>query len=158
MKYLHLVFLAVGGLSADLVCSENLPFPVSIPVRIQAGIASEGSWTKIPVEVRTLIDQQSGMEREYEPSEAGIYLDVAVRDPEEIPVFKDETTTKGSITKRTVEIPAQKGGEVALRITLEFGKDAPVESLAAIRACIAKIKKTSEQAVGPNGSLPPSPK
>ena len=101
-------------------------------------------------------DIPSGMRSEYEPSEAGLYLDASVRDPEEIPAFKDVTTTKGPITTRTVEIPAPKGEEVALRITLEYGKDAPIESLTAIRTSIAKTIKTSEQVGGGNAPKQPS--
>lgn len=84
-------------------------------------------------------DLQSAMDQEYVASESGIYLDVAVRDPEEVPVFNDATTVKGSITTRIVEIPSQNGEEVALRVSLEYGKNAPVETLKAINLCIANI-------------------
>lgn len=91
-------------------------------------------------------DSHPGLQDEYDPSELGIYLDVSVRDPEEILVFKDSTTTRGLITTRTVELPAPKNEQVALRITLVYGKSAPEKALAAIRASIAGTIKTSEQA------------
>ena len=90
-------------------------------------------------------DTQPGFEHEYDPSESGIYLDVAVRDPEEIPVFRDLTTREGLITKRTVEIPAPGNEQVALRITLAYGEAAPQEALAAIRASTTKTITASAQ-------------
>ena len=89
-------------------------------------------------------DSHPGLQDEYEPSELGIYLNVAVRDPEEIPVFKDSATTKGLITTRTIELPAPKNEQVALRITLAYGKSAPEKTLAAIRASITQTIKASE--------------
>ena len=90
-------------------------------------------------------DSHPGLQDEYEPSELGIYLDVAVRDQDEIPVFKDSTTTEGLITTRTVELPAPKNEQVALRITLVYGKSAPEKALAAIRASITQTIKASEE-------------
>ena len=86
-----------------------------------------------------------GMEDETEPSENGIYLNVAVRDAEEIPAFTDVTVTKDSISTRTVEFTAPKGSTQGLRIHFVYGKDAPEESLAAIRASIARLIKASKQ-------------
>jgi hypothetical protein len=95
-------------------------------------------------------DTQPGFKDEYSPSDSGIYLDVAVRDPKEIPTFKDSSTTQNSITKRTIEIPAPKTDQVALRISLLYGKDASKESLSSINASIQKIIMTSEQGAAAN--------
>lgn len=89
-------------------------------------------------------DSHPGLQDEYEPSELGIYLNVAVRDPEEIAVFKDSVATEGLITTRTIELPAPKDGQVALRITLVYGKSAPEKTLTAIRTSITQTIKTSE--------------
>lgn len=90
-------------------------------------------------------DSHPGLKDEYEPSELGVYLNVAVRDPEEIPVFKDSTSTVGLITTRTVELPAPKNEKVGLRITLAHGKSAPLKTLTAIQASITQTIKDSEQ-------------
>ncbi len=84
-------------------------------------------------------DSHPGFHEKYEPSEWGIYLNVAVRDPEEISAFKDATTTKEQITTRTVEFPAPKNEQVALRIVFAYGKEAPEKALEAIRASIKNI-------------------
>ena len=88
-------------------------------------------------------DTQPGMAAETEPTAAGIYLNVAVRDPEEIAEFKDSSAVAGEITRRIVEIPAAKGEEVALRIVFTFGSGANAEALAAIRKEIDGIVKGS---------------
>lgn len=77
-------------------------------------------------------DTFPGFNQEYAPSAAGIYLNVAVRDPEEIPKFKDTSTVVGEVTERTVEFPELKGGEVALRIVFKFGSHASSEAVSAI--------------------------
>jgi hypothetical protein len=94
------------------------------------------------------------MQNETEPSENGIYLNVAVRDAEEIPAFTDVTVTKNAISTRTVEFTALKGSTQGLRIHFAYGKDAPEESLAAIRASIAKIIKASKQGPAEKSAKP----
>jgi hypothetical protein len=91
-------------------------------------------------------DTQPGMASETEPTETGIYLDVAVRDAEEIPEFKDSSAVAGEITRRIVEIPAAKreGDEVALRIVFTFGSGANAEALAASRKEIDGIVRGAE--------------
>jgi hypothetical protein len=94
------------------------------------------------------------MDDETEPSENGIYLNVAVRDAEEIPAFTDVTVTKDSISTRTVEFTAPKGSVQGLRIYFVYGKDAPEGSLAAIRASIAKLIKASKQGSAEKAASP----
>ncbi len=94
------------------------------------------------------------MENETEPSENGIYLNVAVRDAEEIPAFTDVTVTKDDLSTRTVEFTAPKRSTQGLRIHFVYGKDAPEESLAAIRASIAKLIKASKQGPAEKSARP----
>ena len=77
-------------------------------------------------------DTFPGFNQEYDPSNAGIYLNVAVRDPEEIPGFKDSSKVDGKVTERTVEFPRIGNGEVSLRIVFKFGSHASSEAVSAV--------------------------
>jgi hypothetical protein len=91
-------------------------------------------------------DSQSAMELGIEPSECGIYLDVAVRDAVEIPLAEDSTRKDGGVTRRTVKFPA--GGEnreQGLLVTLVYGGLANAEALKAIEASIAEIQRRAER-------------
>lgn len=84
-------------------------------------------------------DTFSGFNQEHDPSAAGIYLNVAVRDPQEIPEFKDTSKVAGEITERTVEFPEAEMGGVALRVVFKFGSHANPETIKAIRKDIEEI-------------------
>jgi hypothetical protein len=77
-------------------------------------------------------DTFPGFNQEHDPSAAGIYLNVAVRDPEEISEFKDTSKVAGEITERTVEFPRIGNGEVSLRIVFKFGSHASSEAVSAV--------------------------
>jgi hypothetical protein len=86
---------------------------------------------------------------EIDPSEDGLYLNVAVRDAEEVPSLLDKVEKKGAITYRLVEIPARPGREQGLRISLHYGPGARAEAIRAIDGCIGKIKKAANGAEKP---------
>jgi len=78
------------------------------------------------------------------PSEAGIHLDVAVRDAGEIPELQDQTTKEGNLTKRSVRLPAPKVAAEdppqGLAITFLYGPDADAPAIESIQQCIDSIK------------------
>lgn len=91
-------------------------------------------------------DTFPGFKQEHDPSDAGLYLNVAVRDPEEIPKFTDSSKIDGEITERTVEFPKLKNGEVALRIVFTCGSHANPEALKAISSDIESVIKQVNEA------------
>ncbi len=86
-------------------------------------------------------DTFPGFNQEYDPSDAGIYLNVAVRDSEEIPEFKDSSTVVGEFTERTVEFPEPGEGGVALRVVFKFGSHANPETIKAIGNDVEEVIK-----------------
>ena len=84
-------------------------------------------------------DTFPGFNQEYDPSDAGIYLNVAVRDSEEISEFKDTSKVAGEITERTVEFPETEKGGVSLRVVFKFGSHANPEAIKAIRKDIEEV-------------------
>ena len=60
----------------------------------------------------------------------------------------------GEVTERTVEFPAFKGGEVALRVVFKFGKNADPEAIKAIGKDIEALIKACERARGSEGGKP----
>lgn len=86
-----------------------------------------------------------------DPSDAGLYLNVAVRDPEEIPKFRDSSKVVGEVTERMVELPAFKNGEVALRVVFQFGPHANPEAVKAIGKDIEAVIKACEKARASEG-------
>lgn len=84
-------------------------------------------------------DDHPGFKQETEPSVAGLYLNVAVRDPAEIAGFGDVSKLVGTINERTVEFPAVKGGEMALRIVFKFGSQANPEAVKSVGKDIEKL-------------------
>ena len=81
-----------------------------------------------------------------EPSAYGLYLNVAVRDPEEVKGFSDKTEQKGTYTHRLVQIPPPKGGDQALVIELDFGRNVSADIIRVIDTCIGGVIKFSKQA------------
>jgi len=153
-----LVYALLLLTSATLVRAESQRALFHSPIEFFEGVLlpclSNSEAAKISTTLRGFYlraDSHPGLRNEYDPSELGIYLDVAVRDPEEISAFKDSTTSERLITTRTVELPAPKNEQSALRITFVYGKDAPEKALAAIRAAITKTIKASEQAAPSKG-------
>jgi len=109
--------------------------------------------TKIETTLRGFIlrsDTQPGFQDELHPSHAGLYLNVAVRDPEEIPRFADDISRSADIITRTVEIPPTPADDVALRILLIYGSHADPKTISAIEKCIDSIEKKSEQGAAAN--------
>jgi hypothetical protein len=84
-------------------------------------------------------DTFPGFNREHDPSAAGIYLNVAVRDPQEIPYFKDASTVVGEVTERTVEFPEPEKARVALRVVFKFGSHANPDAIKAISNDIEEV-------------------
>lgn len=84
-------------------------------------------------------DTFPGFNQEHDPSAAGIYLNVAVRDSEEISEFKDTSKVAGEITERTVEFPRIRNGEVSLRIVFKFGSHASSEAVNAVGGDIETV-------------------
>jgi hypothetical protein len=80
-----------------------------------------------------------------EPSEHGLYLNVAVRDPEEVKGFSDKTEKKDVFTHRLVQIPPPKGGGQALVIQLDFGREVSADVIRAIDASITAVITFSKQ-------------
>jgi hypothetical protein len=91
-------------------------------------------------------DTFPAFKQEHDPSDAGLYLDVAVRDPEEIPGFRDSSRMVGGVTERMVEFPAFENGEVALRIVFKFGSHASTEAIHAIGKDIEALIRECENA------------
>lgn len=88
-------------------------------------------------------------ESETEPSEYGLYLNVAVRDPDDVKGLSDQTERKGAVTHRLVQIPAPKGGESAIIIEVDYGREVPSEVIRAIEKCIAGVVQFSKQPTKP---------
>jgi hypothetical protein len=84
-----------------------------------------------------------------EPSEYGLYLNVAVRDAEEVNGLSDRTEQKGAVTHRLVQIPPPKGGDQAIVIQFDYGGKASAETIKAIDSCIAGIVKFAGRPVTP---------
>lgn len=79
-----------------------------------------------------------------EPSEAGLYLNVAVN--EEVKKFSDQREQKDGITRRLVEILTPKEGQPSLVIMLDYGPNVNPKVLRAIDDCIARIAKLQKPA------------
>ena len=84
-----------------------------------------------------------------EPSEYGLYLNVAVRDAEEVNGLSDRIEQKGAVTHRLVQIPPPKGGDQAIVILLDYGAKASAEAIRAIDSCIAGVVKFAGQPATP---------
>lgn len=78
-------------------------------------------------------------ESETEPSEHGLYLNVAVKD--DIHEFSDRTEQKGGLTRRLIQIPAPRKGQQSLSIELCYGPKVSAETVRAVDACISRIAK-----------------
>ena len=82
---------------------------------------------------------------EEEPSEYGLYLNVAVCDSNEISGFSDHKKRKGTVTHRFVEIPPPKGGKQAIVIELEYGRKVHPKVIQAIDNCINGVVRFSKK-------------
>jgi hypothetical protein len=91
-------------------------------------------------------DTQAGFRNEYDPSEAGLYLDVGVRDPAEISKFEDSRKSSGKLTERTIEFPATKRSGDALRIIFIYGAKADAGAMASINKDIGDMIKAYKAA------------
>ena len=137
MKFFHTFLAPILG----LVLSQNaraggiLGDPIVLFPNSFLPVLSRFEKAKIETTLRGFYlraDTFPGIKEEHEPSDAGLYLNVAVRDPEEILKFKDSSKTDGEITERMVEFPELKNGEVALRIVFTFGSHANPDAIKAI--------------------------
>ena len=81
---------------------------------------------------------------EREPSEYGLYLNVAVS--EDVKKFSDHREQKGGLTHRLVEILAPKQGQQSLLINLIYGPLVEPEIVRAIDTCISRIAKLQRAA------------
>jgi hypothetical protein len=86
---------------------------------------------------------------ENDPSEYGLYLNVAVRDSVEVKGFSDHTEQKGAISHRLVQIPPPKGGDQAIVIELDFGRKVSAKVIRAIDMCIRRVVRFSKQSNKP---------
>jgi hypothetical protein len=147
MKFFFLLLLATSAFAAE----SKGPFYSPITGFSEALLPIFDGFEKAGVEttLRGFIaraDSFPGYEKsEMDPSERGLYLNVAVRDAEEVKKYSDHSEEKDGITCRLVQIPAPKGGEVAIVIQFDYGRKAPVESIKAIDACIAGVAKFSRE-------------
>ncbi|MDZ4286656.1 MAG: hypothetical protein U0984_01785 [Prosthecobacter sp.] len=92
------------------------------------------------------VDHQSQIEKS--ASESGIFLDVEVRDPEEIPELTDVTEKEGGLSRRTVKLPATWDGGSGLAIYLTYGTEAQPKALKALENCIIEIlQKTAQSSI-----------
>jgi hypothetical protein len=82
---------------------------------------------------------------EMEPSEHGLYLNVAVRDSGEVKGFADHTEQRGAVTHRLVQIPPPKGGEQAIVIEWDCGREVPTKVIRAIDSCVSGVVRFSKQ-------------
>ncbi len=82
---------------------------------------------------------------EMDPSEHGIYLNVAVRDASEVKALSDRTERHGAVTHRMVEIPPPEGGDQALVIELDSGRDVPPEVMRALDKSIRGVIEYSKR-------------
>jgi hypothetical protein len=101
-------------------------------------------------------DSFPGFERsDMEPSEHGLYLNVAVRDATEVDGLSDRSELKGAVTHRVIEIPPPTGGEQALVILLNYGRDVPPEVIKAIDSASAKSSHFQRSEPNPIDSRTP---
>lgn len=84
-----------------------------------------------------------------EPSDYGLYLNVAVRDADEVKEYSDRSGEKGGVTYRLIQIPAPKGGDQSMVIEFDYGGKASAESVKAIDACIAGVVNFSRKSGNP---------
>jgi hypothetical protein len=101
-------------------------------------------------------DSAPGFKRsETDPSESGLYLNVSVRDAEEVKALSDSTEEIGVFSRRTVKIPAPPHGDQAIVIELDYGGKVPSEVLRAIDSCIKGVVAASVLAMirTPNHAL-----
>lgn len=82
---------------------------------------------------------------EMDPSEYGVYLNVAVRDAQEVNGFSDRTEEKGAFMRRTVKIPPPSGGDQAIVVELDYGRKVSGDVLRAIDKCISGVVSFSKQ-------------
>ncbi|MEQ1859370.1 MAG: hypothetical protein ABMA13_05495 [Chthoniobacteraceae bacterium] len=80
---------------------------------------------------------------ETEPSEYGLYLNVAVS--EDIKEFADRTEQKDGLTHRLIQIPAPTPGQQSLVIELRYGPQVPQETIRAMDDCISRIAKPTKR-------------
>lgn len=88
-------------------------------------------------------------ESEMEPSEWGLYLNIAVRDPGDVKGFSDHTERKGAVTHRLLQVPPPKGGSSAIIIEFDYGGEVPSKVIRAIEKRIAGVVQFSKQSTNP---------
>ena len=105
--------------------------------------------TKIETTLRGFIARADSFpgfrQSETEPSEYGIYLNVAVCDPVDLRRFSDHTEQKGALTHRLIQIPPPKGGEQAIIIQLDYGRKVSTKVIRTIDKCIAHVISFSKR-------------
>jgi len=149
MKYLVLLLFLLA--SSALAAESRGPFYSPITGFTDALVPVLAGFEKASVEttLRGFIARADSFpgyrNSDSEPSEYGLYLNVAVRDAEEVKALSDLSEPKGAVTHRLVQIPAPKGGDQAMVIQIDYGPKASAESIRAIDECIAGIKRFSRE-------------
>jgi hypothetical protein len=95
-------------------------------------------------------DTHPGFKDEQDPSDAGLYLNVAASDPEEITKFSDTSKVANGVTERVVEFPGPGNGQTALRLVFKFGARAGPEAIKAIGDDIEAIIKQANTDLSAN--------
>lgn len=84
---------------------------------------------------------------EADPSEHGLYLNVAVS--EDVKEFSDRIEQQAGITRRRVQIPAPKPGQQSLVIELRYGPQVAPQVIRAIDISITGITKPTKRKLTP---------
>ena len=141
----------VGAAFASTACAKGLfDNPVALFPDANLIILSKFEQAKIETTHRGFYlraDTAPGIRNEYDPSEAGLYLDVAVRDPQEISKFNDSHKSSGKLTERTIAFPPTKGDPDALRITFIYGASADTGAVSTLNQDIDDVIKKYNQSM-----------
>jgi hypothetical protein len=146
MKALFFVLLLAGLAAADRSRSDDdisLQAPSTF-ARVYPTVLDNFEKTVIQSTLRGFqirADTFSGMHKHpYDPSVRGLWLDVEVRGPEEMPIFQDRHQVDGDIVTRTVKFSATKSNpDYSLRITFAFGVFADASSILEINTSIDQL-------------------
>jgi hypothetical protein len=140
-----IVFLLITASALDATASDPFDDPVTGFSRALLPILTSFEKANVETTLRGFIaraDSDPGFRAsEMDPSEDGLYLNAAVRDPEEVKAFSDRREKKGAVTRRIVEFPAPRKGKQAMIVEVDYGQAVSKDVLQAIDACIMRLRK-----------------
>jgi hypothetical protein len=152
IRRLGIRLLLIFSLAASAFAAEPRgPFydPVTGFSKALTPILSGFEKAKVETTLRGFIaraDSFPGFDKsDLEPTEYGLYLNVAVRDADEVKGFSDHTEMKESITHRLVQITPPKGGDQAIVIALDYGPKVAPKVIRAIDKCIRGVIEFSRR-------------